>query len=76
MQTVEPWHDFLLPSSSAGELEHECVILYFSQFGFEFVWSLRLWGLCLMTSGKKFIVGGCEAILVVQQEKLLLMELP
>ncbi len=21
--TVEPWHDFLLPSSSAGELEHE-----------------------------------------------------
>jgi hypothetical protein len=29
-----------------------------------------------MASGKKFIVGGCEAILVVQQEKLLLMELP
>jgi hypothetical protein len=29
-----------------------------------------------MTSGKKFIVGGIEAILVVQQEKLLLMELP
>jgi len=35
--TVEPWHDFLLPSSSAGELEHDCVILDFSQFGFEFV---------------------------------------
>lgn len=35
--TVEPWHDFLLPSSSAGELEDECVILDFSQFGFEFV---------------------------------------